>query len=33
MELAERLCAQHYIKIVYGIGYMWIKYEENSITF
>jgi DNA-binding response OmpR family regulator len=33
MELADRLCAQHYIKIVYGIGYMWIRYEENSITF
>lgn len=33
MELADRLCARHYIKIVYGIGYMWIKYEENSITF
>jgi DNA-binding response OmpR family regulator len=33
MELADRLCAHHYIKIVYGIGYMWIKYEDNSITF
>jgi DNA-binding response OmpR family regulator len=33
MELADRLCAHNYIKIVYGIGYMWIKYEENSMAY
>lgn len=27
-QLSERLCAQHYIKTIYGIGYMWIRYEN-----
>lgn len=32
-ELTERLCAQNYIKTVYGIGYMWIRYDENTAIF
>jgi DNA-binding response OmpR family regulator len=32
-ELTEKLCAQQYIKTVYGIGYMWIRYDENTAIF
>jgi DNA-binding response OmpR family regulator len=32
-ELTTMLCAQDYIKTVYGIGYMWIKREDNNATF
>jgi DNA-binding response OmpR family regulator len=32
-ELTDRLCAGNYIKTVYGIGYMWIKYDENTAVF
>jgi DNA-binding response OmpR family regulator len=29
-RLTHELCAENYIKIVYGIGYMWIRLEENT---
>jgi DNA-binding response OmpR family regulator len=32
-ELVNELCAENYIKTVYGIGYMWIKLDENNVTF
>jgi DNA-binding response OmpR family regulator len=32
-ELTKRLCADNYIKTVYGIGYMWIRYDENMAIF
>jgi DNA-binding response OmpR family regulator len=32
-ELVNEICAENYIKTVYGIGYMWIKLDENNVTF